>query len=128
MKYHNKKCFFNGVEYASKFEAQRAWELELLARAGKIRALERQKAFVLQEGYMNNMGAKIRPITYVADFYYYDVDEDQLVVEDTKGFATEVYKLKKKLFEYRYRDIEFREIRKAPISRLGAKGGKMNHS
>lgn len=111
-KYHNKKCFFDGEIYDSKFEAERSWQLKMLVRGGKIRALERQKEFILLDGYVNNKGEKIRPIKYVADFYYYDVEEDVLVVEDTKGYATEVYKLKKKMFEKRYPDIEFREIRK----------------
>lgn len=112
MKYHNKKCFFDGRIYDSKLEARRSAELDLLVRAGKIRALERQKSFVLQEGYINNKGQKIRPITYVADFCYWDVDEDCMVVEDAKGFANEVYKIKKKMFEKRYPDIDFREIKK----------------
>ena len=32
------------------------------------------------------------------------------IVEDTKGFKTDVYKLKKKLFEYKYKDLEIKEI------------------
>lgn len=111
-KYRNKKCFFGGRIYDSKLEAKRAWELELMERGGRIRGLERQKPFVLQEGFVNNKGEKVRAITYVADFCYWDVDEDMMVVEDVKGYATEVYKLKKKMFEKRYGDIEFREIRK----------------
>ena len=57
---------------------------------------------MLQEGYINAKGKKIRPIYYIADFYYFDLLKDKWVVEDTKGVRTEVYKLKKKLFEYIY--------------------------
>ena len=34
---------------------------------------------------------------YVADFVYTDVETGETVVEDTKGFRTDVYKIKRKL-------------------------------
>ncbi len=51
-----------------------------------------------------------RSIKYVADFVYYDVEREETIVEDTKGFKTEVYKIKKKLFEYKYPDLTLREL------------------
>ena len=109
-KYHAKKTVYNGVVYDSQKEAKRAWELDLLVRAGKIRDLQRQVPFILLEEYYNNKGEKIRPITYIADFTYYDIDNDDWVVEDTKGVRTDVYKIKKKLFEQRYTEWVFNEI------------------
>lgn len=109
-KYHNQKTIYNGIVYDSKKEAKRAWELDLLVRAGKIRDLKRQDKFILLEEYYNNKGEKIRPITYIADFTYYDVENDDWVAEDTKGVRTEVYKIKKKLFEQRYQEWVFNEI------------------
>ena len=32
------------------------------------------------------------------------------IVEDTKGFRTDVYKLKKKIFEYQYSNLTINEI------------------
>ena len=49
-------------------------------------------------------------MTYVADFKYYDVNQQRTIVEDTKGYRTEVYKVKKKLFEYKYPELEIREL------------------
>ena len=101
-KYHNKKVIYNGIKFDSKKEMQRYKDLELLESTDYICNLELQKKFLLQEGYTNAEGKKIRPIYYIADFFYYDCINNKWVVEDTKGVRTEVYKLKKKLFEYKY--------------------------
>ena len=80
------------MTYDSKKEARRHRELLLLERANKITNLERQVKFELipkQDGE--------RACTYVADFVYENVDTGERVVEDTKGFKTEVYRIKKKL-------------------------------
>lgn len=109
-KYHAKKTWMKGRVYDSKKEANRAFELEMLERYGKIKNLQKQVPFVLQEGYVNKHGKKIRPITYIADFTY--ECDGKLIVEDVKSPATrtEVYKIKKKLFEYRYPNYEFLEF------------------
>lgn len=101
-KYHNTKVIYNGIKFDSKKEMQRYKDLELLESTDYICNLELQKKFLLQEGYTNAKGKKIRPIYYIADFYYYDYIDNKWIVEDTKGVRTEVYKLKKKLFEYKY--------------------------
>ena len=80
------------MTYDSKKEARRHRELLLLESANKITNLERQVKFELipkQDGE--------RACTYVADFVYTNVDTGERVVEDTKGFKTEVYRIKKKL-------------------------------
>lgn len=110
-KFKNIKTEYNGEVYDSRKEARRAFALDLLLKAGKIRDLERQKAFVLQEGYYNNKKDKIRPIFYIADFVYYDNERKMWTVEDVKSPATrtEVYRIKKKLFEYKYPEYWFIE-------------------
>ena len=112
MKYHNIKAEYNGVVYDSRKEARRAVALDWMLKAGIIRDLERQKAFVLQEGYYNNKKEKIRPIFYLADFVYYDNERKMWIVEDVKSPATrtEVYKIKKKLFECKYPEYWFEEV------------------
>lgn len=105
-KYHAKKTWMKGKVYDSKKEANRAFQLELLAKMGNIHNLQKQVPFVLQEGYVNRQGKKIRPITYIADFTY--ECDGVLVVEDTKGFETDVFKIKRKMLEYKYPDIDFR--------------------
>ncbi|WP_270525766.1 DUF1064 domain-containing protein [Longibaculum muris] len=101
-KYKNEKIVIDGHKFDSNAEGQRYLDLKLLERAGEIKDLRLQYKFVLQEGYVNHKGKKICPITYVADFVYYDVKKECTVVEDVKGMLTDVYKLKKKMFEFRY--------------------------
>lgn len=101
-KYHNKKVTYKDIRFSSKKEMQRYKDLELLESTDYICNLELQKKFLLQDGYTNAKGKKIRPIYYIADFFYYDCINNKWVVEDVKGVRTEVYKLKKKLFEYKY--------------------------
>lgn len=111
-KFGAKKVEYNGIVYDSKFECQRRKELDLLVESGKIKDLEVQKRFVLQDKFINNQGKCVREIGYVADFYYFDVSRNIWVVEDTKSpiTRTQVYMVKKKMFEYRYPDILFVEI------------------
>lgn len=106
-KYNAKKVEINGVQFDSKKEGRQYQELQKLASMGIISDLQRQVPFVLQEGYRNNQGKAIRPIKYIADFVYERAG--QKYVQDSKGVRTEVYKLKKKLFEKRYPEYIFVE-------------------
>lgn len=101
-KYRNEKVYLDGIKFDSNRECQRYIELKTMLNAGLIKGLELQKTFVLQEGYSIN-GHKVRPITYKADFVYFDIEKHKTVVEDVKGMRTDVYKIKKKLFEYKFR-------------------------
>ena len=107
-KYYNKKTIVNGIQFDSKKEANRYYELALLERAGVISNLELQPKFLLQEGFAKD-GKRYRKIEYVADFMYQE--NGQTVVEDVKGKETEVFKLKHKLFEYKYPDLELKIIK-----------------
>lgn len=100
-KYHNKKVIINGIKFDSKKEANRYSDLLLLEKVNLIKNLELQKRFELQPSYKFK-GKIIRAIYYICDFYYYDVKKEKWIIEDTKGYRNEVYKLKKKLFEYKY--------------------------
>ena len=109
MKYHNKKIVIDNIKFDSKKEGNRYRQLRLLEKAGLIRDLELQPAFLLQPSFKKN-GKTNRKIEYIADFKYYDLESKKWIIEDTKGFKTDVYKLKKKLFEYKYEDLEIKEI------------------
>lgn len=113
-KYHAIKTECDGIVFDSKLE-QRKWEeLKRLERIGVIKDLERQVRFILQDGYVNNQGKKIRPISYIADFVYYDVKKKKKFVMDTKSKATrtQVYLIKKKMFGYKFPEIIFIEAEK----------------
>ena len=94
--------------FDSKKEAKRYLELKMLEKAGKIKNLKLQPVFLLQEGFYYQ-GEAIRQITYRADFEYVN-EKGERVVEDVKGFKTDVYKLKKKLFLKKYPDVVFKEV------------------
>lgn len=109
-KYKAQKKIIDGIKFDSIKESKRYIQLKQLEKLGIIKELELQKVFELQPKYINNKGQHIRAITYKADFFYYDVKKEQYVVEDTKGFKTDVYKIKKKLFEYVYPNLTIEEI------------------
>lgn len=105
-KYKNKKVIIDGIEFDSKKEAKRYQELLLMQRAGIITDLKMQVPYTLVPAF--NLGKKrYRSMTYLADFVYKENGKE--VVEDTKGFRTEVYKIKKKLMAYIYQ-IEIKEV------------------
>lgn len=97
-KYGNRKTTTSdGITHASIKEASRWSELLLMQRAGYIQDLDRQVKYELipkQEGE--------RACYYVADFVYKDTITGETIVEDTKGFETDVYKIKRKLMLWRH--------------------------
>ena len=108
-KYKAKKTIVDGIRFDSQKEANRYLELKLLEKQGLIKYIDRQTRFELQPSYKKN-GKTIRAIYYIADFVYFDKAKKKMIIEDTKGFRTEVYKLKKKIFEYKYPDLEIKEV------------------
>lgn len=109
-KYHAVKTEVDGHKFDSKFEAEHYAALKLMERAGIISDLKLQPRFLLQEGFVYQ-GHKERKIEYVADFQY--TRNGEVVVEDTKSKATrtQAYKIKRKLFLYKYgNEITFREV------------------
>lgn len=105
-KYRSKKVTKDGMTFDSLKEYRRFCELVLLERAGKISELRRQVKCVLipaqyepdttgPRGGVRRGKLLERECSYVADFVY--VQDGKLVVEDTKGFKTPEYRIKKKL-------------------------------
>jgi len=109
MKYGNRKTNEGGHEFDSKAEAKRYTQLALMERAGEIHSLRLQPEYELIPAFKKG-NKKYRQTVYIADFEY--IENGRKIVEDVKGFKTDVYKLKKKLFEYRYPDLTIREVTK----------------
>ena len=107
-KYRNKKTQVDMYVFDSIAESKRYKELALLQKAGEIRNLELQPRFLLQDSFRKN-GKTYRKIEYIADFQY--IEKVKIIIEDVKGKETEVFKLKRKLFEYRYPDFELKIIK-----------------
>lgn len=94
-KYHSKRINIDGEQFDSVKEYRRWCELKLLKRAKRIHGLERQVKFVLIPAQYVNEKCVERECSYFADFTYYQ--DGHLVVEDTKGFKTKDYIIKRKL-------------------------------
>lgn len=118
-KYKSHKTNANGVIFDSKKEYNRYIELTLLSRSGAIKGLKRQVKFELipaqYEPDITNPRGKVkkgklieRAVSYIADFVYTD-ENGKTVVEDTKGFRTKDYIIKRKLLLYIH-GIRIKEI------------------
>ena len=102
-KYHAKKVKDGDLVFDSRKEYRRWQELLLLEKAGVIKGLRRQVKYELLPRVP---GKWPRPVTYIADFVYREGKKE--VVEDVKGYKTDVYKLTKRLMWVVY-GIEIRE-------------------
>ena len=81
------------MTFDSKREAERYLFLRSEQLAGRISDLKCQVPFTLLPPQ-----GKERAVKYIADFTY--MRDGKLVVEDSKGFKTDVYRLKRKLMLY----------------------------
>lgn len=118
MKYGNRKITRDGMTFDSVKEYKRWCELSLLEKAGKVTDLQRQVKYVLipaqyepatvsKRGTVKYGRLIERVVFYVADFVY--VEDGKTVVEDTKGFKTKDYIIKRKLMLHVH-GIRIREV------------------
>jgi hypothetical protein len=94
-KYHSRKITIDNMVFDSVREYKRFNELKLLERAGKIVDLKRQVKYRLIPAQKIDGKTVERAVDYVADFTYWE--GGKFVVEDTKGFRTKDYIIKRKL-------------------------------
>lgn len=107
-KYNNKITEVNGIKFHSAKEAKRYQELLLLEKAGAIQELKLQEKFELIPSQRGDNGKVIeRACSYVADFCY--KENGEYIVEDTKGFRTKEYIIKRKLM-LKIHGIRIREL------------------
>lgn len=110
-KYGNKRITIDGHNFPSTKEGNRYLTLKMLQKQRFIKDLVLQPKFELQPKFTYK-GERHRAIHYMADFKYFSNALCEEIVEDVKsdnGFRTEIYKLKKKLFLYKYPDVNFIE-------------------
>ena len=98
------------ITFDSKREAKRYDELRLLEKAGAITHLERQVRIDCK------VNGKL-VCFYLADFRYIDRQKrgpfgavGMTVIEDVKGYKTDVYRIKKKLVEACYPGTVIEEV------------------
>ena len=106
-KYNAKRTVVDGIVFDSYKEACRYKELKLLEKAGEIEDLHRQFKFVLIPAQKECGKVLERECAYIADFVY--CENGKIVVEDTKGFKTKEYIIKRKLMLYKF-GIRIREV------------------
>lgn len=125
-----RKTKVDGYTFDSHMEALRYIELKRLREAGIVREIECQPSFELQPPYRKCCwqiipdihgikricpvcGKKMpinRPIIYRADFRVTYPDGHQ-EIEDVKGMETEIFKLKRKMFEYKYPELTLKVVK-----------------
>ena len=101
-----KQKYNNSGRGSSMKERNRAAVLELMQKKGLISDLQKQVVYNLipvQYGVVDGKKKCLeRACTYRADFVYFDERTKELVVEDTKGFRTTEYVIKRKLMLHEY--------------------------
>ena len=120
-KYHNQRVkTSDGIVHDSQREANRWTQLKLLERAGHIKELQRQVKFILipaqyeddtigKRGRVKKGKLIERECSYIADFVYIDKETGKTVVEDSKGFRTKDFIMKRKLMLYVH-EIRIKEV------------------
>lgn len=123
-KYAHIKTEIDGIMFDSKMEADFYIYLKALKEEGSVLHFETQPEYVLQEKFIifegvtyegthplfNKLKRKhnlstVAAIKYRSDFLVTFSDGDQVVI-DVKGVETPEFKIKKKLFMYKYPELE----------------------
>ncbi len=102
-KYSAVKQTYNGTSYHSKKEAQYAFQLDMLIKAGEIKSWTGQKRI---EIYVD--GKKI--CNHFVDFEV-TLPDGTIEWHEVKGFATDVWILKRKLVEALFPYTKYKVIR-----------------
>lgn len=103
------KRMADGMVFGSKMEMR--YYLEVVkpgCACGQIQHFEVQKPFELQPKY-RRAGKAVRSIVYLADFYI-EYADGRTVVIDTKGYPDSTALIKRKMFWYKYPDIDYRWV------------------
>jgi len=91
-KYGNRKVEYDGLWFDSGAERDRYIALLALQNTGQISCLRTQVRIPLSVN-------EVKVCSYVADFTYYSMGLERVVMEDYKGFRTPVFNLKARLFK-----------------------------
>lgn len=103
-KYGARKKEYNGIIYASAFEAKYAADLDWRKKAGDIKNWNGQVTFKLIVN--NKLICK-----YIIDFVITHNDDTKEYIE-TKGFETRDWKIKRKLFQALFPGIKYKVVKK----------------
>ncbi len=114
---NTRRKVLDGIEFRSTLEADCYTLLTSWQAAGLIRRLELQPKFLLQPAFRRGGptdGETVRAIKYTADFAFdrvpragYEGRDVERVVVEAKGFRTQAYELRRKLFLCRFPDVVY---------------------
>ena len=101
-KYNAKKVEVDGIKFDSVAESRYYKYLLGLLNEGVVESFEMQKPYTLLDKFPHpKTGKTIRAIKYVPDFEVIYTD-GRVEVVDVKGMQTDVFRMKCKLFMFRY--------------------------
>ena len=101
-KYGAKKVTIDGITFDSKAEGRYYQHLLGLMESGVVESFEMQKPYTLLDKFPHpKTGKTIRAIKYVPDFEVIYTN-GRVEVVDVKGMQTDVFRMKCKLFMFRY--------------------------
>lgn len=108
-KYKNVNCIADGYRFDSRREADYYGQLKMEKRAGLILDFERQVEFPLFAWVPMNFERQ-EVCRHRVDFLV-TLPDFRKEVREVKGFATDIWNLKRKLFEANYPEIEYKVVR-----------------
>lgn len=119
-KLKNEAKIVDGIKFHSIAESRRYSFLKLMEKAGLIECFTLQPKFELVPKLLNHRHElktfkekNLRAMHYQADFMYVRTSDRQIIIEDYKGFPTDHYKVKLKMFlSIINDDTIFREVTK----------------
>lgn len=98
---------FDGIVFDSTMELRYYRDVLLpLVESGNVAEYELQKPYELQPKFVHD-GRTVQTIKYVADFYIKHSDGREEVI-DIKGFADATALLKRKLFWYKFPELDYK--------------------
>ena len=108
-KYGARKIEIDGHVFPSKRESEYYLLYKDMLKRGEIAKLELQPKFTLIPSFKGKDGKTERSVCYTADFRLTFPDGRQRVVE-VKGYKTRDYVLRRKMFKWFNRDVDFIEV------------------
>lgn len=108
-KFNNTKTVYNGIKYDSKREAAKAAELDMLKQGGEVLEWLPHPKYIILPRWRDKGGKVARASYYIPDFWVKYSDGSEVVI-DIKGFQTPEFKLKAKMWRYRYRETNLELI------------------
>lgn len=101
---------FEGIVFDSKWESE---VYKILKQQLPAEAIHRQVVFTIQPKFKSADGKAVREVQYIADFvlsptpYIPDTNPipADVIIMDAKGHVTDIFKLKNKMFMFKYGTI-----------------------